>query len=177
MGLLCRSGHRYVNILFHVSIWADISFCTTAVAIWSFYIGLWTFDILLHPPWQAVCQENIALRETLATLVDDHEDHEALWKWTGGRCFLHSHTAQYHHKHILTCTHSHTHPHTRAHIHTHIDSLTQNMCSSSTCSQRNCFCDSECAVYGDCCIDAIAFDPAEQRDHFGRFAFLLVSVW
>ena len=47
------------------------------------------------------------------------------------------------------------------------------MCSYSTCSQRNCFCDSECAVYGDCCIDAIAFDPAEQSDHFGRFAFLL----
>ena len=47
------------------------------------------------------------------------------------------------------------------------------MCSSSNRYQRNCFCDSECAVYGDCCIDAIAFDPAEQSDHFGRFAFLL----
>ena len=84
-----------------VCIWADISFCTTAVAIWSFYIGLWTFDILLHPPWQAVCQGNIALRGTLATLVDDHEDHEALWKWTGGRCFLHSLTS-----HTITNTFS-----------------------------------------------------------------------
>ena len=35
--------------------------------------------------------------------------------------------------------------------------------------QRNCFCDADCAVYGDCCIDARAFDPAEQRDHFERF--------
>ena len=31
-------------------VYEQISFCTTAVAIWSFYIGLWTFDILLHPP-------------------------------------------------------------------------------------------------------------------------------
>ena len=35
--------------------------------------------------------------------------------------------------------------------------------------QRNCFCDADCAVYGDCCIDARAFDPAQQRDHFERF--------
>ena len=35
--------------------------------------------------------------------------------------------------------------------------------------QRNCFCDEDCAVYGDCCIDARAFDPAEQRDQFERF--------
>ena len=82
-------------------IWADISFCTTAVAIWSFYTGLWTFDILLHPPWQVVCQGNIALRGTLATLVDGHEDHEALWKWTGGRYFLHSLTS-----HTITNTFS-----------------------------------------------------------------------
>ena len=35
--------------------------------------------------------------------------------------------------------------------------------------QRNCFCDADCAVYGDCCIDARAFNPAQQRDHFERF--------
>ena len=74
---------------------------------------------------------------------------------------------------IVLTLYSHTRPHTPTHIHTHTDSLTQNMCSYSTWCQRNCFCDSECAVYGDCCIDAIAFDPAEQSDHFGRFAFLL----
>ena len=57
--------------------------------------------ILLYPPWQAVCQGNIALRGTLATLVDGHEDHEALWKWTGGRWFLHSLTS-----HTITNTFS-----------------------------------------------------------------------
>ena len=35
--------------------------------------------------------------------------------------------------------------------------------------QRNCFCDADCALYGDCCIDARAFDPVEQRDNFERF--------
>ena len=29
--------------------------------------------------------------------------------------------------------------------------------------KRNCFCDNACSVYGDCCIDANAYDQAEQQ--------------
>ena len=28
--------------------------------------------------------------------------------------------------------------------------------------KRNCFCDNNCAIYGDCCVDAPAFRKAEQ---------------
>jgi len=35
--------------------------------------------------------------------------------------------------------------------------------------KRNCFCDNACALYGDCCIDAPAYLPEEQREAHKRF--------
>lgn len=38
--------------------------------------------------------------------------------------------------------------------------------------RRNCFCDRDCAVYGDCCIDAPAYEPAQQQEAHKRFGCL-----
>eukprot|EP00092_Neocalanus_flemingeri_P055123 GFUD01065044.1.p1 GENE.GFUD01065044.1~~GFUD01065044.1.p1 ORF type:complete len:925 (-),score=203.73 GFUD01065044.1:75-2849(-) len=35
---------------------------------------------------------------------------------------------------------------------------------------RNCLCDQDCSVYGDCCIDAKAFDADEQNENFDKFS-------
>eukprot|EP00092_Neocalanus_flemingeri_P038696 GFUD01042132.1.p1 GENE.GFUD01042132.1~~GFUD01042132.1.p1 ORF type:complete len:260 (-),score=53.51 GFUD01042132.1:24-803(-) len=35
---------------------------------------------------------------------------------------------------------------------------------------RNCFCDKDCSLYGDCCIDAETFDHNEQKENFGSFS-------
>ena len=35
--------------------------------------------------------------------------------------------------------------------------------------KRNCFCDNECAIYADCCVDAPAYERRQQVVGFGRF--------
>ena len=35
--------------------------------------------------------------------------------------------------------------------------------------RRNCFCDDLCAMYGDCCIDARAYNKQEQATNFLNF--------
>jgi len=34
---------------------------------------------------------------------------------------------------------------------------------------RNCFCDNDCSLYGDCCIDARVFDNRLQKENYGLF--------
>ena len=36
--------------------------------------------------------------------------------------------------------------------------------------KRNCFCDDRCALYGDCCVDANAYQQTEQRENFKKFS-------
>ena len=33
---------------------------------------------------------------------------------------------------------------------------------------RNCFCDNDCSLYGDCCIDARVFDNRLQKENYGQ---------
>ena len=35
---------------------------------------------------------------------------------------------------------------------------------------RNCLCDHECSTYGDCCIDARAFNAEEQKENYKKFS-------
>ena len=95
-----------------VCIWADISFCTTAVAIWSFYIGRFLIFFYTH-------LDKLYVRETLPW-----EGLLRLWSTitritrlfgnglAAGAFFIHSH-------HTPSQTHSQlcAHAHNSTHIH------------------------------------------------------------